>query len=323
MTYFADTEEFLAQFGDLTAKEFFDPIFLNDTKVGFSVKRNYPSDIRYKPAVGQKSGKPDNLAALWVIYTHPDESRKKIIESAVPIRIRVANMSLYRIEHGDYDYADKDGDSPSKDSVEASLSTPKPLDLEFIGEYFFDHDRNSFVDRKGTIVSGLDMLDHVFRDHCNTVHWLWGLKLRVKLVAQDKFAGLLGACMMLLVGMLKVLFGRSIEEKDTMAGLYRPYKPEAFKKYDTDSLDVLGYKASKQVVVLFCILVIGASVLRHHLGITNDYWASIERSEFLSLVHGLFLIWLLDVVIPWLLFGLVNGIIRLRTRTMLINLKGP
>ncbi len=323
MAFFANTGELLTTFGDLAAMEFFDPIHLNDTKVGFSVKRHYPSDIRYKPAIGQKSGKPDNVAALWVVYTHPEESRKGVSESAVPLRIRITNMSLYRTKHWDYEYDDFDGDCPSKDSVEASEATPKPIELEYPGEYFFDHVRNVFNDRQGRTVSGLEILDRVFQDHCKTVHLLWGLRLRVKLFAQDNFAGLLSVLTTFLVWTLKIFFGRSIEDDDGMAGLFRPYKPEAMKKYDADSLDVLGYKASKQVVVLFCALVIIVSFFRYNSGITGDYWSGVGESEFLSLVHGLFFIWLLDVVVPWLLFWIINGNIWLRTTVLFMKLKGP
>lgn len=323
IAFFANTSEFLATFGDLSTMGFFDPIHLNDTKVGFSVKRHYPSDIRYKPAIGQKNKKPDNIAALWVVYTHPEESRKDVSESAVPVRVRIANMSLYRTKHWDYEYDDDEGDCPSKDSVEASEATPKPIELEYPGEYFFDHVRNVFVDRKRKTVSGLEILDRVFQDHCKTVHLLWGLRLRLKLFAQDNFAGILSVLTSFLVWILKNLFGRSIESDDGMAGLFRPYKPEAMKKYGADSLDVLGYKASKQVVVLFCALVIILSFCRYYSGADSDYWSGVERSEFLYLVHGLFFIWLLDVVIPWLLFWFVNGTIWLRTTVLFMKLKGP
>ena len=323
MAFFSNTDEFLGVFGDLAAAEFFDPIHLNDTKVGFSVKRHYPSDIRYKPAIGQKNNKPDNIAALWVVYTHPDDSRKEVSESAVPLRIRIANMSLYRTKHWDYEYGDVDGNCPSEDSVEASEATPKPIELEYPGEYFFDHVRNAFVDRKGNTVSGLDILDRIFQDHCKTVHLLWGLRLRVKLLAQDNFAGLLGALITFLVWILKNLFGRSIEDDDAMAGLFRPYKSEAMKKYAADSLDILGYKASKQVVVLFCALVIIVSIYRYHISVSDDYWSGIAGSEFLSLVHGLFFVWLLDVAIPLLLFWIINGTIWLKTTVLFMKLKGP
>lgn len=323
MAFFANTTEFVEQFGDLKAKDFFDPISLNDTKVGFSIKRYYPSDIRYKPAIGQTTKNPDNVAALWVVYTHPDESRKDINESAVPLRIRIANMSLYRMKHWDYDFDDDVGDSPSKDSVEASAATPMPIELQYSGEYFFDHARNVFVDRKGRIISGIEILERVFQDHCKTVHFLWGLRLRAKLFAQDKFTGFLGALISLLAFTLKHFFGRTIEADDAMAGFYRTYKPEAMKKYNADSLDVLGYKASKQVVVVFCVLVIVASLCRYLSGTSDDYWSRVSGSEFLSLVHGLLFIWLLDVVVPWLLFWVINSIIWLRTTVLSMKIKGP
>lgn len=323
MEFFSNTKELLDQFGDLSASGFFDPVHLNDTKVGFSIKRHYPSDIRYKPAVGQKSKKPDNIAALWVVYPHPSKLENVPSESAVPLRIRIANMSLYRTKHWDYDYDDVDGDSPSRDSVEASAATPKPLDLEYPGEYFFDHSRNSFVDRNGKIVSGLEILERVFRDHCRTVHLLWGLRLRIKLIIQGRFTGLLGGLISVLVWSLKSFFGRSIEDDDSSAGIFRTYKPESLKKYDADSLDVLGYKASKQVVVLFCVLAIAASYCRYSNGLNEDYWSGVGESEFLSLVHGLFFIWLLDVVVPWILFWTINGIIWLRTAVLFMKLRGP
>lgn len=323
MAFFENTDEFLSQFGNLTDTGFYDPVHLKDTKVGFSIKRNYPNDIRYKPALGQKNKKPDNIAALWVVYTHPSTTRRTLSESAVPLRIRIANMSLYRTKHWDYDYDDIEGDSPSRDSVEASAATPKPIDLEYPDEYFFNHSRNCFIDRKGRTVTGPEILERVFKDHCRTVHFLWGVRLRVKLLAQNKFAGLLGALTSVLVWSLKNFFGRSIEDDDSSAGIFRTYKPEALKKYDVDSLDVLGYKASKQVVVLFCILAIAASYYRYVSGITGDYWSGVGGSEFLSLAHGLFFIWLLDIVVPWILFWIINGTIWLRTAVLFMKLKGP
>jgi len=323
MAYFNNTAEFLARFGDLEAEGFVDPIHLTDTKVGFSVKRHYPNDIRYRPAIGQKSKLPDNIAAIWVVYTHPEESRKDVPESKVPLRIRISNMSQYRTKHWDYEYEDVEGDSPSKDSVEASIATPKPIDLEYPEEYFFNHARNIFVDRKGKEVSGLDILNHVFSDHCKTVHLFWGLRLRAKLFTQDKLTGLLGAFTVSLLWSLKNFFGRTIESSDTMAGLFRPYKPESMKKYDADSLDLLGYKASKQVVVLFCALVISLSVWRYSYGLNNDYWSSVGGSEFLSLVHGLFFIWVLDILVSWTLFWLINGTIWLKKTLLFMKFKGP
>jgi hypothetical protein len=127
----------------------------------------------------------------------------------------------------------------------------------------------------------------------------------------------------LLVWLLKNFFGRSIEDSDVMAGAFRTYKLEALKKYEVDSLDILGYKASKHVVILFCFLAILVSYYRFSTGVSNDYISSIGGSEFLSLVHGVFLIWILDVVIPLAIFWLINGLIWLRTTVMFMKFKWP
>lgn len=66
-TFFQKTSELLAKF-DLESEEYFDPLALGDRKVAFSVKRPYPENIRYKPAQS-RNGKPDNVAAIWLVYT--------------------------------------------------------------------------------------------------------------------------------------------------------------------------------------------------------------------------------------------------------------
>jgi hypothetical protein len=323
MTYFSNSQELLAQFGDFASHELFDPIPLRDTRVGFSVKKNYPNDIRYKPAVGQNSGQPDNVATIWIVYAHPEDSPRRATSDAVPLRIRIATMSKYRSKHWDYDPEDKEGDSPSRDSIEASAATPAPIELEYPGDFVFDHAQSSFFDRKGNRISGAEILDRVFQDHCNTVHRLRGLRLRTKLFTQAKLTGLLAVSSSLLVWTLKSFFGRSIEDNDMMAGAFRTYKLEALKKYDADSLDILGYKASKQVVILFCFLAILVSYHRFRSGASDDYISSIGGSEFLSIVHGVFLIWILDVVVPLAIFFLINGLIWLRTTVMFMKFKWP
>jgi hypothetical protein len=316
MTLFSNGKELLDRFGDVATLGFFDPVVLNDTRAGFSIKRDYPSDIRYKPAIGQKTKQPDNVAAIWVVYQHPGDSEQK---TRIPLRLRVSSMSRYRTKHWDYDYNDVEGDCPSKDSVEASAATPVPIELEYPGEFFFDHAHNCFYDKDGNQISGREILDRVFQDHCRTIHLFWGLRLRAKLYAQNKLAGVLSLFSAILVWVLKNLFGHSLEDSDIMAGAFRTYKLESLKKYDADSLDVLGYKASKQVVILFCFLAILLSYYRYKTGVTDDYFASVGGSEFLSLVHGIFSIWVLDALIPLALFGLINCFIWLRTTLLFLK----
>lgn len=314
MDLFTTPQELIAAFGDVTAKGFYGPIILNDTPVGFSVKKDYPLDIRFKPAIGQQSNKPDNIAVIWVVYTANELRDKEAALFKAPLRLRVSMMSKYRTSHFDYNFDDKDGDCPTKKSLEASLATPQPIELNFEDVYFYDHINEQFIHENGDTLSGAAVLQQIFDSHCNTVHLMWGLKLRLKLAWQSKFSGVLTLIVELLTWILKKVFGRTIESDVMMAGLYEPYKSESFKKLDEDSIELLGYKASKHVVVLFCLIVIFASAYRYYFSIGEDYISSLEGQEFLTLTHGILGVWLIDSVIPMLLFILINLIIRLKKK---------
>ena len=143
---FETTEEFSARFDLKLHPEYYDRVIYTDSKVGFSIKRNYPDNIRYKPAV-KKDNTPDNVVTIWVGYTHPQETKKEIDLNKVPLRVRVANMSIYRTHHFDYDF--EDPECPTQNSVEHSSSTPKPIGLEYNNEFFYNHEDNVFVNESG------------------------------------------------------------------------------------------------------------------------------------------------------------------------------
>lgn len=319
MAIFVSTEELIDSFGDIHNNGFYDPVNLTDTPIGFSVKKNYPPNIRFKPAIGQRTGLPDSIAAIWVVYTPPSEKENIAGSSKAPIRFRVATMSKYRVSHFDYNYQDIDGDCPSKESLEGSLASPQPIDLNFEDVYFYDHINHTFIDDNGNSLTGVEVLEQVFETHCKTVHILWGLKIRLKLAWQAKFSGVLTLIVEALTTILKQLFGRTIESNVMMAGIYEPYKRVAFKKLDEDSIEILGYKASKHVVIMFCIIVILASVYRYYFSVGYDYFSSLEGQEFLTLTHAIFAIWFIDVVIPEILFFGINMVLRLKKKVIFMR----
>jgi hypothetical protein len=319
MPLFTTSQQFIDAFGDYQAEGFYDPVILNDTSVGFSIKRDYPIDIRYKPAIGQNTKTPDNIAVIWAVYTSPELTGAIVDLSKAPIRLRIALMSKYRTKHWDYNFDDQQGDCPTKESLEASLATPQPIELFYENEYFYNHHKNSFIDNDGNLLSGSEVLNQVFQGHCDTVHLLKGLSLRLKLAWQSKFPGLLTLIIDLLTVILKQIFGRTIESSAVMAGIYLPYKRESFKKLDEDSIDILGYKASKHVVVIFCIVVIATSAYRYYNSIDYDYISSLEGKELLTLTHGILLLWLIDTIIPWVIFYTINLVLYFKKKIMFMR----
>ena len=169
--------------------------------------------------------------------------------------------------------------------------------------------------------SGIDILNRAYSDHCYTVHWLKGLKIRTKLFAQSKGSGLISALIKVLSFVLKKAFGRTLEESDLISAFYNGYKLDDFKKLGEDSLNVLGYKTAKSVIILFCAIVIVAAYFKYSNLITGNYFTFVGKSNFLSVVHGLFLLWVLDVIVPNLLFWIINGLIKLRKQIMFTRFK--
>jgi hypothetical protein len=314
MDHFKSTQELLDAFGDVSSKSFYGAIPLTDTPVGFSIKKDYPEGIRYKPPLRQDNRKPDVVAVLWVVYLAPKPGNNNAELRKIPVRIRVSALSHYLANHFDYNFSDINGGSPSKESIDYSLSTPMPVELSYENAYFYNHHLGYLVDKNGNRVSGADLLESVFQAHCNTVHFIKGLGLRLKLAWQAKSVGLASVIAQFITGILKFVFGRTLESKVSLAGLYKPYPREALKKLDQDSIEIFGYKAAKPVIITFCLIIIVIGVYCYNRQSSENYLTWLIGQDFLLLAHGIFLIWALDVAIPLLLFWAVNRLIRLKSK---------
>jgi hypothetical protein len=129
--YLNSSDQLIKLFGNLSEDGFVNPVVLKDTKVGFSIQKDYPDDIGYKPA-RTKDNQADNVAVIWVVYENrAQESQQNLI----PIRLRIATMSKYRANHWDYEWSEDD--CPTPESVKASLSSPQPLELALTGDLYF------------------------------------------------------------------------------------------------------------------------------------------------------------------------------------------
>lgn len=296
-------------------KDFYDPVILTDADAGFSIRRNYPEDIRYKPA-RYSNKNPDNVAVIWVVFDkkriEPDEP------NLVPIRCRIATMSIYRAQHWDYDF--EDPECPSKDSVEMSNASPQPFSLDFPSEYFYNTEKNIFLTKGGVIVSGIDILNSIFREHVDSVHLFRGLKYKFESLKNSAENSFFEVFIKLIKSTLKYLFGRTIDEDWKVNSAFYGYPISAFKKLQLSSIEILGYRASKNVIVIFCLLVAYASFLFLPLD-SETYASSVLDSEVLTTVHAVLALIILDELVPLILFGVMNLLIFLRRKRFFSRLK--
>lgn len=316
--YFNSAEELITAF-DVKNNPPYEKITpLNDRKAGFSIQRKYPEDIRYRPPK-LKNGEDDTVALIHVVYEHPDEVKHKIKGSRIPLVIRVASYSRYRATHFDYNFDDEN--CPTKESVERSKLTPKPIDLNYENDFFYDHKDNKFYDDKGKELRGIEVLDQVFIDHCDTVHLLKGLKLRFKLRSQSLGISICDFAVNLFIKTLTSVFGRTLDESDVISVYFSGYKRENLKKLSTESLTVFGYSTARKVILLFCFLTASAYTCIFLTDTKSKYLRTVFSNSFLSVTFSILIIWLLDEVVPVFLFRIINVIIKVRSMLVFLRFK--
>lgn len=289
---------------------------LTDCVAGFSVQRQYPDNIAYSPP-RKPDGSPDSVALIHVIY----EIRKISDNSTkVPIALRITTFDRYLSGRFDYNFEDKDN-CPTKESVIKSKETPRPIALEEIDNYYYDHEHNRIVDKKDKVFSGEEIVDILFQQHCDTIHPFKGLKIQWLLRSQNKLANFLKLFRDFNQWLLRVFTGRTLDPEDSMRGLFSAYKIQDLKLTKGDYLEIFGYKASKNVIVTFCILRLLSHLAYFTLNFDIKFLKSIEENSISSVSAAIIYIWILDFVLPRLFFNLINWSIDARFKVMYAKFK--
>ncbi len=308
MPYPKNGTELLKLFEDYLGSGYFDPVVLKDVQAGFSIQRNYPSDIRFKPALNSL-GEDDSVACIWVVYQKEKEVSKN---SLIPIRFRVALMSRYRSRHM-FDDDDYDPEKPTDASLALSQKSSQPLDLAMKDGCFFDLHTGGIVNNKGSTVNGTDVLDEIYSEHCNSVHPLKGLPVRSRVATHNFSRGLLDRAITSCKWCLKNLFGRTLNERNDRLSYLHGYRGQDFGKLPEDCIEWLGYRVPLRVIGL--LVLVGAIFMMASLPIEPDtYTYLLLNNETLLLVHGLAALLVCDIVLPHALFAMVNFLIYCRRR---------
>jgi hypothetical protein len=307
---FKSSEEFITKIHLGELKEYFEnkPI---ERGVGFTTKRNYPYDFRYKPPIGENN-QPDVVAIIGIKY----EPKRKNPESPnlVPITVKISPHSRYISEHGDYDFDDKN--CPSEKSIIASNKTAKPDDLISLNDYFFDHSIDSFVDLKRKPMQIKDLLDAEYRKHLETVHPFKGFSYRFKLKSRNKSIMLCEFIIIILKYFLKLTCGREfiITSENVLRTIWG-YQPKDMQLLKTERIEVFGYKASANIIITFSFIVLFIFFIFQVFGIAAPHWGKILiTNNFLALTAGILTIHILENYLPSVFFTLINLIIKIRLR---------
>ncbi|HRY59897.1 MAG TPA: hypothetical protein P5096_00775 [Patescibacteria group bacterium] len=192
---------------ELESNGFINPVFLNDTKIGFSARKDCDEKILRKIKIleGKKY-----TTLIHIIL--PDD--KVGLESdKVPLRVRAS-----------FDLVGEDNSTYIIDDRYIKRKKFKPIDLISRDDYFYDLKTNIFY-KKGKIASGSDIINEIYSLHIKPTKTWRGMYLRAKVAWKNLISYLIEQIANLLVLILLLISGRKIPY-----GRISRYLEEAFKK---------------------------------------------------------------------------------------------
>lgn len=129
---------------------------IKNCEIGFTVERNYPENIAFKPSL-TKDGNVDDVSIIFVRYNNFDTCAKSL-DSYMPISIEIYKKSNYLVKRSQSSYDYENNDCPTKESIKISQKSPQPINLVW-DNYFFDNKYNKFTCGNGKFISGIELLE--------------------------------------------------------------------------------------------------------------------------------------------------------------------
>lgn len=309
---FESKQAFLDLFEISKAPDYYDPVFLQDTPYGFSVKRKYSDNIRYKPSV-KNNGQPNNIAVLWITL----DEREKTKDEEILLTVRISNYSLWQAHYFD----NKEPESPTEVSIKASNKTPKPASLAYIDNFYYDPNNKVFLDNQRKTITGKQILDQAFQEHCDTVHPIKGLEYKIKLLTLEKFIAALNAFCWFLKFIIEKMFQRELVPKEEYLkdSLLNPF----LNVRDTPEkqLSIFGhYKTHESTGMIFCVVAMLLSIAGYLETIRFEYARSLLRHDILLIIHSIPSLMLIEILPSKVIFPVLNATIKFKNKLMFIKL---
>jgi hypothetical protein len=296
-------EQLKAAFGLDDLKNYEEFIAFKDGKPGFSIKRAYPEDIPFIAPV-TKAGKPDTVAMIRVLYNPSDLPAEQLDMDKVPLWINIGVHNKYSYLHFGYDF--DENDCPTAESLERSHNSPQPINLDFHKHFFYSHRDGTFLRHDEKKMSGAEVLETVYREHCDTTRETQRRRWRV--IA--RFGCLADRMIHALVVVLRVLFRKKFDETRSP---FQPYLREDVALLEAESLVIFGYKTTKNIILTYAVVVLIAYSIFYLSGLTRwPFFRSLWKDPILVLCLNLVALPLFEHLGPHIIRFLVNVFIRVR-----------
>lgn len=279
--------------------------------IGISIVKDYPKDIDFIPAVDKK-GRTDSVALIKIGY-----DRKEAVEKEkVPLTIKILKASKYYFKE---DFADPTKDNcPTRESLETSKKSKQPIDLEDTSKFLFDQKLNKFYDTKsGRYIDTSYIFNYIYQAHLKT---LKDKVFQFKIKFKEIILRLVESTNKILEKINSSCFGKTIKKKNPFSGYLSPYTRDEYVHISHDSYKTkifgtdfpVSYQTAKTFIFFVFVLFITNYYFHYDfIGFVKLFESAKTNSIFLvSLVSILILFF--DNVVPFLIFLLINQLIKLK-----------
>ena len=298
------SQQFLESFGNIASYGFVRPTFLIDTKVGFSVQKNYPKKIKFIPAVNNR-GEDDSVVTIWAVYESSYESKTV---TRIPIRFSVDLMSRYRTKTLDLDNSDPD--CPTKFSQIRSEKSKQPIRLTFKGCFFYSLEINGLVDENNKPMTGTEILEEVYKHHCDSIKFSNAIRYWWQSFISEGPYKTYSFLIDSIEFLLKKVFQRSFINAPERSIYLNGYMANDMIKNEKYSVTIMKYKISLPVVFITTILLIllSATIEINQQSLLNK----LLDNKLIGSMFALSILFVFEDLIPNSLFIAMNKIIALR-----------
>ncbi|MCW7483281.1 hypothetical protein [Leptospira kanakyensis] len=281
---------------------YYDPILFKSGEFGFSVKREYEENIRFKPTKNQNN-KNDDVCLLKIALNDWDNAEN---DKYIYFHASASKFSKYISKKPFYDFNDKE--CPLPESIKNSNSTPQPQDLSLNFRINKLTNEISYGNKTYTLIEIFEKLynEHIYKTtyqfHLNEIR---KIKLNRYLLSPFRLT------IYIFEFFLKLNFGREILdkqiEKDDSPGVLDIELVEYDKK-----VKLFEYETS--VISIFTFTSYFALFYIYYQKSFYKFYTidTILNSSALLLLFGINLLIIYDYILPKIIFYMLKKIKKLQ-----------
>jgi hypothetical protein len=260
---------------NLPSDGFLEPVDLQDTQIGFSVYKE-------REVTGFKS--------LFRVYIKDEELNKNGDKKPV-------------IVSASYGKETENGITIS--STEFERGRDWPIELISDGEYFYNVKTNDFFNEKNRIISAIDILKQVDKQHLKPTKRFMGIPIRTKLfLFHTVFSSSIAFMFNLIAGLQYLISGEKIHIFKNLVEPERfttPYLPNNLESTRGKRIKIFEYEVEAWVAALYCSAHLFFYGLFYFYNYKPHWMVTIFTNSFLTTMYGIVSLGLANTLLPRIL----------------------